>query len=220
MYEIIMDLPFNGFHVKGVLSLPVRAKSIVIFSHGFGSAFLAPHEQTIAHLLQKEGIGTLVFDLLDEKDDLPNRYKDIDLLSRGLITATNWLHGHSDYRSLDLAFLGSGTGAAIAVKAADKLGFAIKAAILLSGRLDLVREELSQSPTPLLMITGEYDFQCVKLNKEALNKIKAPKQLAIIPGASHLFEEPGKTNEAARIAISWLAKYLAVEKKAEPVQQK
>lgn len=221
MYEIIMQLPFNGFYVKGTLALPVKAKSIIIFSHGFGSTFKSPHEQKIAKKLQQEGFGTLVFDLLDQHEELPDEYKDLGLLSRGLITSTEWLHGHSEYKSMDLAFLGSGRGGATALKAATKLGGSVvKAVVSLSGRLDLVRKELSKVPCPTLLIVGELDFQGVNINRDGLKHLKSQKQLAVIPGASHLFEEPDKTNEAAHIAISWFKKYLTSAIRLPLFQQK
>lgn len=219
MYEIIMQLPFNGFHVTGTLALPVKAQSIIIFSHGFGSAANSPHEQEIAREFHKEGFGTLIFDLLDQHEELPDSYKDIELMSRGVLTSTNWLHGHSQYRSFDLAILGSGTGGAIALKAATQLGPYIKTVVSLSGRLDLIKEDLSRVPCPTLLISGELDFQTTNINRKALEKLKTKKQLAVIPGASHLFEEPGKTKEAARIAISWFKKYLRGDVKSPVVRQ-
>lgn len=208
MYEIIMQLPFNGFHVKGTISLPVKVKSLIIFSHGYGSSQLSPHEHKLDLHFQKMGFGTVVFDLLDEHR-LPSNYKNIDLLSQGLLTATNWLHGHSEYRDLDIALFGSGTGAAAAVKAATELKSVVKTIVSLSGRLDIVKEDIPDVICPTLLVVGELDFQLVNINRQALKHLKGPKQLAVVPGASHLFEEPGKIEEAGNITSSWFKKYLA-----------
>jgi len=211
MYEIVIELPFNGFKVKGILSLPVQARDLIIFSHGFGRFQTTPHEHHLALKFQQEGYGTLEFDLLDEYDEFPSDYKNIELLSRGLLTSTNWLHNHSEYRSLNLAYFGSGTGAATAIKAAAKLGNTIKTIVSLSGRLDLASKELSKVKCPALLIVGDLDFQIVNINQHALQRLKTKNQLAVVPGASHLFEEPDKINEAAKIAISWYRKHVAIE---------
>lgn len=214
MYEIIMQLPFNGFHIKGTLALPVKAKSIIIFSHGFGSTYRSPHELKIAEQFQQAGYGTLIFDLLDQDEHLPDNYKDIGLLSRGLLISTNWLNGHSEYRLLDLAYFGSGIGSATALIAAMQLGSVIKTVVALSGRLEIVKTDLQRIPCPTLLITGELDFEGVNINRKALKCLRTQAQLAIVPGASRHFEEPGKTNAAARIAISWFQKYLQHDKKS------
>lgn len=213
MYEIVIELPFNGFKVKGILSLPVQARDLIIFSHGFGRFMTTPHEHHLALKFQQEGYGTLVFDLLDEHDELPSDYKNIDLLSRGLLTSTNWLHNHSEYSSLNLAYFGSGTGAATAIKAAAKLGNTIKTVVSLSGRLDLASKELAKIECPVLLIVGELDFQTVNINQHALQRLKTKNQLAVVPGASHLFEEPDKINKAANITVSWFKKYLSKDKR-------
>lgn len=199
MYEIIPQLPYYGFHAKGTLTLPVKAKSLIIFSHGFNSTLPNLHEHQMAQKFQQEGFGTLIFELLDEHKDLPIEHKEINHLSRGLLI---WLHGHSEYRSLDLAYFGSGSGAAIALKTAAHPAI-VKTVVSLSGRLDLIKEDLKNVSSPTLLMVGELDFQLVKINKQALKHLEVQKQRAVVPGASHLFEEPGKTKEATRIATLW-----------------
>lgn len=218
MYEIQLQLPFNGFHVKGTMSLPVHTENLIIFSHGYGHSHLISHEHRLALKMQQEGFGTLVFDLLDEHNELPDSFSDPAIASKGLITSTNWLHNHSEYHSLKLGLLGSGTGAAAAVTAAAELGTNIKAMVLLSGRLDLAKTALAKIKSPTLLITGELDFQTVNINKHAQKLLKAPNQLAIVPGASHLFEEPDKLNEAAHIAVPWFKKYM-LPKTEKPLGQ-
>jgi len=209
MYEIAMQLPFNGYHVEGKLVLPVKAESLIIFSHGYGRSSLMPHEHRLALKFQQEGFATLVFDTLDAHEDIPDDTKDLELLSKGLVASTNWLHSHSEYKGLDLAYFGSATGAATALKTASELpGSTIKTVVAMGGRLDLVKSRLAKVPCPTLLIVGELDFHTVHINRQALDRLKTPKQLAVVPGASHLFEEPDKLNEAAHIAVSWLKKYL------------
>lgn len=216
MYEIKMQLPFNGYHVEGTLSLPVKAQSLIIFSHGHGRSTLIPHEHRLALRFQEEGFATLTFDTFDLKKEIPSDAKALQVLSNGLITTTNWIHSHSEYKSLDLAYFGSGTGAAAAIKAASEMGSTIKSIVSLSGRVDLVKPEFKTVIAPTLLITGELDFQLVNVNKHALDELSVAKQLAIVPGASHLFEEPDKLNEAAKIAVSWFKKYLRRNEKIAP----
>lgn len=208
MYELKLQLPFNGFQIKGSLVLPVKAKDLVIFAHGWGYASASSHENIIAEKLQTQGFGTLLFDLLDEHEQLPEGYRNIELLSKGLGTSTQWLKGHSQYKNLRLAYIGSGTGAAVAFRVAGILQPLIDAVVSLSGRLDISPQDLSRVTCPSLLLVGELDFKTIDLNREALKHIRGKHQLAVIPGASHLFEEPGKTEDVAQIIASWLRKHL------------
>lgn len=209
MYEIIMQLPFNGHRVDGRLTLPVKAKSIIIFSHGFGRSSLMPHEHRMAVTFQQAGYGTLVLDTVGDYQDIYDNPREVEYLAKGLLAATNWLHSHSEYNLLDIAYCGSGSGAGPTLRAASELGEVIKAVVCLGGYMDLEKTQLSEVSVPTLLIVGELDFETVGRNKKALSKLSSPKQLAVIPGASHLFEEPDKLNEAAHIAISWYRKYLS-----------
>lgn len=209
MYETFMQLPFDGYHVQGKITLPVKAQSLIIFSHGHGRSILMPHEHRLAVAFQQQGFGTLVFDTLDNHENIPEESIGIHLLSRGLLTSTNWLHNHSEYHSLKLAYFGFGTGAAAALKTASELGEKIKAVVSMSGRLDLLKsEELSGVQCPTLLISGELDFKIGRINQKALQILNGEKQLAVIPGASHLFEESDKLNKAAHISASWYKKHL------------
>ncbi len=221
MYETFMQLPFDDYHVKGKFTLPIKAQSLIIFSHGHGRSMLMPHEDRLATAFQQQGFGTLVFDTLDNHENIPEESIGIDLLSRGLLTSTNWLHNHSEYQSLKLAYFGFGTGAAAALKATSELGEKIKAVVSMSGRLDLVKSELPGVQCPTLLISGELDFKIGRINKEALQILNGEKQLAVIPGASHLFEESDKLNKAAHIATSWYKKHLMTgEAKSDTVISK
>lgn len=217
MYEINIQLPFNGYHTEGKLCLPVKAQSLILFSHGYGRSSLMPHEQHLALKFQQEGFGTLIFDTLDVHKDIPHNKKGLKLLTQGLLTSTQWLHSHSEYESLDLAFLGSGTGAATALKAASELpSSVVKAIVSLGGQLDLVKTSLNKISCATLLIAGELDFRTLEINKQALDRLKTPKQLAIIPGASHLFDEPDKLNTASNISVSWFKKWLKQSQKPKP----
>ena len=176
-----------------------------------------PHEQRLAVSFQQEGFGTLVFDTLDSQEELPDNGRDVELYSKGLIASTNWLHSHSEYRSHKLAYFGSGSGAATALKAAVEMGPAIKSVVCLSGKFEQVKSCLPRVESPTLLIAGELDFNLIADNRHALDRLKVPKQLAVIPGASHLFEEPDKLNEAARIAVSWFKKHLQEAKSTRTV---
>lgn len=211
MYEIIMQLPFNGFHVKGIISLPVQAQSLIIFPHGIDSSHNIPHEAFFAGKFQEAGLGTVVLDMSQE-EAYSSDYHNIDLMSHGLLSLTNWLHHHSEYRDLKLAYFGSGTAAAVAIKAAAQLDI-IGAIVCLSGRLELATKELKHLNVPTMLIAGELDFKTVKVNQKAIEQLEIKKQLAIVPGASHLFEEPRKSDEAAKIAISWFTKQLSKDVK-------
>lgn len=208
MYEITMQLPFNGYYANGILTLPVTAKSLIIFCHGLGRSSLMPHEHRLALTFQQAGYGTLVFDTTGAQEDIGDGADDVEFLSKGLLTVTNWLHSHSEYRSFNLAFCGSGTGAETALWAAIELGNVIKAVVCLAGPIELEHLRLSEINCPTLFVVGELDFKNVGINKKVLSKLSGPKQLAVIPGASHLFEEPDKLNKAAHIAVSWYQKYL------------
>lgn len=209
MYEIAIRLPFNGFHVNGTLSLPVQAKSLIIFSQGFGNSLLNPQMQKIAQQLQQEEFGTLHLDLPDYGSEPPKGYKNIKLLSHGLVTSTRWLQGHSEYRSMNLAYFGCGIGTAAALGAAGKLGSAIKTVVSLSGSPDLTRQQLSQVSCPVLLIAGELDFQTLTTSKKAIKHFPATTKLIEISEASHLFKDPGKAKEAAYAATRWFKKYLS-----------
>lgn len=206
MYEIILQLPFNGFQVKSTLSLPTNAKSLIIFSHGKDGGHIVPTEEEIAKHLHKEGYATLRYDFLHEYE---RGYKiDIDILSRGLVSSTLWLHDHSEYRSLNIGYLGIGTGAAAAIKATVKLKSIVTSLITISGRVDLAENELIHLKCPVLLIAAELDFQGLKINEKALKKINGLKQLAIVPGASRLFDESGKVGEVKNIILDWSHKHL------------
>jgi dienelactone hydrolase len=197
--------------LKGNLNLPKKPKAFVIFSHGSGSSRFSSRNRFVAQLLNRQNIATLLTDLLTEEEDknFENRF-DIELLTERLVKVTNYVIQISDLKDLKVGYFGASTGAASAVKAADQLKNTIQAIVSRGGRPDLAGDSLSEIVVPTLFLVGSLDRQVIKLNNQAFNKLKCEKQIQIIEGASHLFEEPGKLNEIAQIAVEWFEKYLVL----------
>lgn len=209
----ILKLPVDGLHLKGELTLPEHAQSLIIFSHGSGSCRMSVKNKQLAAHLQEAGFGTLLFDLLSAREDEEEYRFDIELLARRLSAAAKWIRSHDEYGSLSLAYFGASLGTAAALKSAAQLGPAVTAIVSRGGRPDLTREDLPDVMCPVLLITGEYDWQTLKLNEQALRYLKSPKELFVVPAASHFFEEPGKLDIVARISSNWFKKYMAEDKK-------
>lgn len=214
--EII--IPINDTKLKGDLTIPNGSVSLVIFSHGDGSNHSSPRNKFVAEQLQSAGIGTLLVDLLSEDEQITDskdkRHRfDISLISERLYSITQWIQNNPDTAKLGLGYLGASTGAAAAINSAAKLNGAIHAMVLRSGRPDLAQKESIQKiKCPILMILGSNDPGTIKGNQKALEKMKnidgAKKRMALIPGGTHLLEEKGVFEEAAKFAVSWFEKYL------------
>lgn len=206
-----VEMRINSLTLPGLLALPDKAKGLVIFAHGSGSSRLSPRNALVARVLRQAALGTLLFDLLTAAEDqiYENRFN-IELISERLIKATHWLSWRPEARGLALGYFGASTGAAAALKAAAHLGPRIKAVVSRGGRPDLVRDALTQVQAPTLLIVGGEDAVVIHLNQQAYPYLTANKRLAIIPGASHLFEEPGALEEVADLAAAWFARYLKV----------
>jgi putative phosphoribosyl transferase len=199
--------------VEGNLTVPHNARGIVLFAHGSGSGRFSPRNQYVAKEFNKSQIGTLLFDLLtsaeEEEDLITAEYRfNIPLLADRLVGATEWLKKSSITHSLKLAYFGASTGAAAALIAAAKLPNDIMTVISRGGRPDLAEQYLPKVKAPTLLLVGGYDEEVIELNKQAMVKMTAEKKLVIIPGATHLFEEPGKLEEVARISTEWFLNYL------------
>lgn len=203
-----VTIPIRETRLKGLLAIPLRAKSIVIFSHGSGSSRMSPRNQQVARYLHQKNIGTLLFDLLTEEEDshYTNRF-DIELLSKRLIGATEWLERQKDAKNCALGYFGASTGAASALKAAKYLP-QIKAVVSRGGRPDMVMDDLPMVEAPVLLIVGGLDYDVLRLNREAYAQLKCEKNLEVIEGASHLFEEQGAIEEVCWLARNWFEKYL------------
>lgn len=204
-----INIRLSSVSLKGELVLPENAIGIVVFSHGNGSNRFSPRNKMVAELIQQHGIGTLSIDLLTEEEDriYENRFN-IDLLVSRLIDATEWLMQNKETKKLSVAYFGASTGAASAFRAAAYFGKNIKALVSRGGRPDLALNALPMITAPTLLIVGQLDVPVIKMNKLAFDELKSIKEMKIIPGATHLFEEPGKLVEAADMAISWYKEYL------------
>jgi putative phosphoribosyl transferase len=203
-----VNIPAGHVHLKGDLTIPVQASSIVIFSHGSGSSRLSPRNIHVARILQQAGHATLLFDLLSEEEDSTAEARfNIDLLTERLIHVIEWLTEKREYNHLVPMIFGASTGAASALRAAAILNDLIWAVVSRGGRPDLTGDILKRVTAPTLLIVGELDFSVLNLNRNALQKMQCEKMLAVIPGASHLFEEPGKLDEVAKLASEWFGKH-------------
>lgn len=200
----------KGKQLEGDLVLPPEAKSLVLFAHGSGSSRHSPRNRHVAEVLQQAGIGTLLFDLLTPQEDssVDNRF-DIDLLARRLIAATRDLRERPQTSKLSLGYFGASTGAAAALQAAAELGPQIRALVSRGGRPDLAMEVLDRVQAPTLLIVGGYDDIVITWNQEAYERLRCTKRLEIVPGATHLFEEPGKLEAVAALARDWFQRYLS-----------
>jgi dienelactone hydrolase len=201
-------IPINGIALAGNLVVPANATGIVLFAHGSGSSRLSPRNQFVAQQVQAAGIGTLLFDLLtpaEERKDLTTGYWrfDIDLLTHRLVQATSWLVGEGFARESGVAYFGASTGAAAALVAAAQLGQSDHAVVSRGGRPDFAGEALARVTAPTLLIVGERDEGVLALNRGAYKHLTCEKQLSVIPGATHLFEEPGALEEVASRATTW-----------------
>lgn len=205
----IVHIPANGSKLEGALAIPADAQGIVLFAHGSGSSRHSPRNNFVAQALQSAGMGTLLMDLLTPQEDATYETRfDIDLLTRRLERATQWLMDQPPRASLDIGYFGASTGAAAALQAAATLGKSIGAVVSRGGRPDLAMSALDRVQSPTLLIVGGLDDIVIDLNRKAYGKIKVEKQLEIVPGATHLFEEPGTLKEAARLAADWFKRYL------------
>ena len=206
-----VEINLDGVVLPGTLGIPPGARGVVIFSHGSGSSRLSPRNTFVAGVLRQGGIGTLLFDLLTpEEDRIYQTRFDIDLLTRRLIRVTDWLLQQPVAGGLSIGYFGASTGSASALRAAAELGPAVRAVVSRGGRPDLAMAALSRVQAAVLLIVGGSDPVVIELNQEAFSHITAPKQLEIIPGATHLFEEQGALEEVARLATQWFQQHLGL----------
>lgn len=201
-------IPAGSFILPGEIFVPDTAKGIVIFSHGSGSSRLSSRNRMVASFLNKSNIATLLFDLLttDEDKQIENRFN-INLLTERLATTAAWVERHSITRRLSIGFFGASTGAASAMQAAAG-NPKIAAIVSRGGRPDLAMDFLDQVKAATLLIVGGLDSHVIKLNSNAYTKLSCEKEMVIIEGATHLFEEPGKMEEVCTLAAAWFKKYL------------
>ncbi len=205
-----IHIPIDSIKLEGMLAVPDGAKGMVIFAHGAGSSRLSPRNNFVAEEIRKTGLGTLLFDLLTEEEDeiYENRF-DIPLLADRLKIVTDWIKKQPEAKSLNIGYFGASTGAAAAIIGAADIGPEIKAVVSRGGRPDLAGKALTKIQSPTLLIVGGNDGVVIGLNEEAHSQMKCKKKMNIIPGATHLFEEPGTLEEAAHQAADWFKEYLS-----------
>lgn len=204
-----MPIPLGPVTLFGDLVVPPKAKGLILFSHGSGSSRKSPRNRMVAEVLNEHGFGTLLFDLLtvpeDEVEDL--RF-DIGLLTGRLSATVRWATRRSELRSLPLGLFGASTGAASALSAAAAVPELVKAVVSRGGRPDLAMDALPDVLAPVLLIVGGRDELVIDMNEAALSELRCTKELVIVPGATHLFEEPGKLEEVARLAVEWYQRFI------------
>jgi dienelactone hydrolase len=196
--------------LAGTLQVPKLGYALVAFAHGSGSSRLSPRNVAVANALNDRGVATLLFDLLTpaEEGDRANVF-DIPLLADRLIDAIRWVDGQPSLATLPLGLFGASTGAAAALVAAAALPHRVGAVVSRGGRPDLAGEALDNVQAPTLLIVGGNDFGVIELNEEALARLRAPKALKIVPGASHLFPEPSALEAVIGHAARWFERHLA-----------
>jgi dienelactone hydrolase len=195
--------------LPGTLCIPAKAVALIIFAHGSGSSRLSPRNRAVAGRLNERGMATLLFDLLTPAEEA-NRANvfDIPLLARRVAEAVEWAERDSRTQRLHIGLFGASTGAAAALVASARLGGRVKAVVSRGGRPDLAGDALDQVHTPVLLIVGGADYGVIELNEEAFARLKGPKALEIVPGASHLFPEPGALETVIELAASWFESHL------------
>jgi putative phosphoribosyl transferase len=195
--------------LAGTLHIPGAAHATVVFVHGSGSSRFSPRNRAVADALNAQGFATLLFDLLTENEeaDRANVF-DIPLLASRLIDAIRWLDRDPFSRGVPLGLFGASTGAAAALVAAAESGERVGAVVSRGGRPDLAGAALSKIGTPTLLIVGGADYGVIELNEQALAQLRGPKALEIVPGASHLFHEPGALEAVIEHAARWFTRYL------------
>ena len=207
------SIPAGAVHVEGMLDLPADTKCVVLFAHGSGSSRHSKRNTYVARVLQQKGIGTLLMDLLTPEEDAyyPNRF-DIPLLTHRLLAVTSWIKNDPRTKNLSVGYFGASTGTAAALQAAAASGDEISAVVSRGGRPDIAGiSALEKVLAPTLLIVGGWDEEVIALNREAYEFLRCTKELLIVPGATHLFTEPGTLEEAARQAAVWFTRYLLKE---------
>jgi putative phosphoribosyl transferase len=207
-----VELPAGRIFLTGDLAIPRQAQAIVIFAHGSGSSRYSPRNQFVARKLQERHYATLLFDLLtvEENKTYFNRFQ-IELLAKRLIDVTKWVSSEILTANMAIGYFGASTGAAAAMIAASELPDKVLAVVSRGGRPDMAEDALNKVQAPVLLIVGGNDDVVIELNEKAYEKLETPKELAIVKGATHLFEEEGKLEEVTDYALGWFGKYLKTE---------
>lgn len=206
--KLLVSIPVGACALDGVLELPATPIGVVLFAHGSGSSRLSPRNRQVAAELRNAGVATLLLDLLTPAEDATyhNRF-DIEVLARRLHAAANWLGTEPLSAPLPLGLFGASTGAAAALRLAAESGTGVAAVVSRGGRPDLAGTALAQVISPTLLIVGGEDGAVLDLNRQALDQLTCEKALEIVPGATHLFEEPGALEQVASLASNWFVRH-------------
>jgi putative phosphoribosyl transferase len=215
--EITVVVPVGRVALEGTLAVPAGAAGVVLFAHGSGSGRHSPRNRFVAGELRRARLATLLIDLLSAEEEAVDARTaelrfDIGLLAGRLVAATHWLAGHDSTRGLEVGYFGASTGAAGALVAAAECLDRVGAVVSRGGRPDLAGEALDRVRAPTLLIVGGQDHAVLPLNRDALARLQVEKALEIVPGATHLFEEPGALERVAELARDWLARHLRPER--------
>ena len=205
-----VSIPADGVRLSGEMHIPAGTTGVVAFAHGSGSSRLSPRNRFVARELQNAGLATLLMDLLQE-DEAQDRDKvfDIELLASRLLSALHWLGNNPATRSLRIGYFGASTGAAAALVAAAREPAKVSALVSRGGLPDMALSWLSKVKAPTLLIVGAHDAQVLDWNEDAYRHLTTDKELVIVPGATHLFEEPGALEAVAQHACRWFVRYLS-----------
>ena len=205
-------IPAGAVRLSGDVAIPAGAEGLVLFAHGSGSSRFSPRNRMVAAELRRSGVGTLLFDLLTDRE-AGNRARvfDIPLLAERLSFATSWALAEPDLHGLRVGYFGASTGAAAALAAAARRDSPIGAIVSRGGRPDLAADALPNVAAPTLLLVGALDATVLDLNRSAFDRLTCHKRLEIVPRASHLFEEPGALERVAQVAAEWFTQYLRMK---------
>ena len=208
--EQLVRIPVDAGLIEGALDCPPDSQGLVLFAHGSGSSRHSPRNNYVARVLRERGLATLLFDLLTPEEDRAYATRfDIPLLTQRLLDVTDWAKRQPATALLPLGYFGASTGAAAALSAAAALGDGIAAVVSRGGRPDLApARDLARVQCPTLLLVGACDEEVLALNRRAAAHMPGPTTLTIVPGATHLFEEPGTLEAVARLAADWFAQHL------------
>ncbi len=207
------SVAIGPLRLAGDLQVPADAAALILFAHGSGSSRLSPRNRAVAAALNRRGMATLLFDLLtpDEEADRANVF-DIPLLAERLVAAVQWIDGQKSLARLPLGLFGASTGAAAALVAASQLKTRVGAVVSRGGRPDLAADALDQVTAPTLLVVGGFDDVVIELNQQAYARLRAEKALKIVPGATHLFPEPGALERVMALAGDWFETHLVARR--------
>ena len=214
-HESVVEIPAAGVVLEGDLTVPAEAGGIVVFAHGSGSGRFSPRNRAVASALVRAGLATLLMDLLtaeEERVDLRTRHLrfDIGLLARRVVAAIDWLASDAIVKDLAVGCFGASSGAAAALVAAAERPDRVRAVVSRGGRPDLAGQALRRVTAPTLLIVGGNDLEVLFLNRQALDALTGDARLEVVPGAPHLFEEPGALERVAQLARDWFLRYLGL----------